>query len=211
MCQSIPVNIGKITLACEFGDIGSVDYVGVNPNDARGSCMLNDDNKDCETQDSFKDLFANPDGNFEVINFSTTDLWGSKSVPSKCKADNAFVYAQYTCIQKEDDQHRKYFEMATTVALCSLIAYLFTISLRHLFQGGKIQQIEWDVATVTAGDYAVELKFEPEFYAAWKQQEYRKAGGDYEKGIAPAMSLTNYLTKEIEEELAEQHRRGDLT
>lgn len=211
MCQSIPVHIGKITLACEFGEIGSVDYVGVNPPDARGSCMQNENNSHCETTDYFSQLFANPEGNYLIVDFSSTDLWGSKQVKDDCKDDNAFVYAQYTCIQKGDDQHRKYFEMATTVALCSLIAYLFTISLRHLFQGGKIQQIEWDVATVTAGDYAVELKFEPDFYAAWKQQEYKKAGGDFEKGIAPAMSLTNYLSKEIEEELAEQHRRGDLT
>lgn len=34
--------------------------------------------------------------------------------------------------------HHKYFQMATTVAICCLISYFFTISLRHLYQGGKI-------------------------------------------------------------------------
>lgn len=50
--------------------------------------------------------------------------------------------------------------MATTCYICCLIAYLFTISLRHLYQGGKIQQLEWDMATITAGDYTVEFKID---------------------------------------------------
>ena len=81
-----------------------------------------------------------------------------------CLSDDAFFYAQYTCIQKEDDLHHKYFQICTTIAICCLIAYLFTISLRHLYQGDKIRQLEWDMATITAGDYTVELKIGESHY-----------------------------------------------
>ena len=84
--------------------------------------------------------------------------------------------------------------MATTAFICCVIAYLFTISLRHLFQGGKIKQLEWDMATITAGDYTVELKIDADNYRQWYNNEYRKPGGDYERNIAPAYSLKTYLT-----------------
>jgi len=60
------------------------------------------------------------------------------------------------------------------------------------------------MATVTAGDYAVELKINPSHYRTWYDHEYRKSGGDFENDIAPALSLTRHLTKEIEEELTVQ-------
>ncbi len=92
--------------------------------------------------------------------------------------------------------------MATTCYICCLIAYLFTISLRHLYQGGKIQQLEWDMATITAGDYTVELKIDEDGYRTqWYNNEYRKPGGDYENQIAPALSLKQFMSTKIEEEL----------
>ena len=88
--------------------------------------------------------------------------------------------------------------MATTVAICLLIAYLFTISLRHLFQGGKVQQLEWDMATITAGDYTVELKINSDDYRHWYNHEYKKPGGDFEKDISPAMALKSHILENVE-------------
>ena len=62
--------------------------------------------------------------------------------------------------------------MATVAFICCLISYLFTIALRYLFQGGKIQQIEWDMATVTAGDFAVEIDIDPTSYGTWYTSVY---------------------------------------
>lgn len=102
--------------------------------------------------------------------------------------------------------------MCTVVACCIVITFLFTVSLRHLYQGGKIKQLEWDMSTVTAGDYAVELKISSDAYRNWYNHEYyNKKGSDYEKNIAPAHSLTRFLTKEIEDELTQQLRKKSLT
>jgi len=79
--------------------------------------------------------------------------------------------------------------MALTVAICVLIAYLFTIMLRHLYQGGKVQQLEWDMSTITAGDYTVEFKIGADNYRQWYNNEYRKPNGDFEHDVSPALSL----------------------
>ena len=67
------------------------------------------------------------------------------------------------------------------------------------------------MATVTAGDYAVELKISADGYRTWYNKDYFKPGGDYEKKIGPAHSLTHYLSKEIEEELTQNMRTRSLT
>jgi hypothetical protein len=51
--------------------------------------------------------------------------------------------------------------------LAILIALLFFVQIRWLYQGGKIDQIEWDVATVTVGDFSVEWKVSRDAYETW--------------------------------------------
>lgn len=119
-------------------------------------------------------------------------------MPADCLSDDAFFYAQYTCIQTREVLKDKYFQISTTIAICCLIAYLFTISLRHLYQGDKIRQLEWDMATITAGDYTVELKIDKSHYLRWKESVYKRPGGDFENKVSPAMSLKNHLIEEIE-------------
>jgi hypothetical protein len=82
-----------------------------------------------------------------------------------------------------------------------LIALLFTVSIRFMYQGGKIKQIEWDCATVTAGDYSVVFNIQHKSYIDWRDKVYEAAGGDMEKNIAPGLSLKELLKKEIEEKL----------
>jgi len=105
---------------------------------------------------------------------------------------------QYTCIQTAENQEMKYNQMCLVVSTAVLISLLFTIMIRYLYQGGKMKQIDWDMATVTAGDYTVELPIVREGYDEWKQNNYMKAGGDFENQVSPALSLKTFLAQEIE-------------
>ena len=51
---------------------------------------------------------------------------------------------------------------------------------------GKLNQVEWDMATITAADYTVEMPIKEKSYLAWYQREYMKADGDFSKEI-PAL------------------------
>lgn len=70
-----------------------------------------------------------------------------------------------------------------------------------MYQGGKIQQIEWDMATITAGDYSVEFRISAENYRWFHSEIYRAPDGPFENKVSPALALKTYLAKEIEEKL----------
>ena len=91
--------------------------------------------------------------------------------------------------------------MSLAVVTACAIALLYSVAIRYMYQGGKIQQLEWDVATVTAGDFSCEFPIEKERYLAWKEDVYRASNGPFENGEAPAFALKKHLIKEIEENL----------
>lgn len=80
-----------------------------------------------------------------------------------------------------------------------LTCCLFTIFTRWLYFKGKLNQVEWDMATITAADYTVEMRIKPKPYKAWFEQEYMKPGGDHSKEIPPLMSLKKHFINVIEE------------
>jgi hypothetical protein len=71
--------------------------------------------------------------------------------------------------------------------------------VRYNRQSGKIKLLEFDLATITAGDYSVEFKIKRENYLTWYEMVYRAGEhSDKSKDIPPAMSLKNFMIKEIE-------------
>ena len=68
--------------------------------------------------------------------------------------------------------------MVLNVAVTSLISLLFVTALQMMFKGGKVKQLEWDISTVTAGDYTVEFEISEEGYRDWHQNSYEKRGGE---------------------------------
>ena len=82
---------------------------------------------------------------------------------------------------------QKYNELALAVGTSVFICLMFTISIRAQYQGGKIQMIEWDVTTVTAGDFTVEFNIEEYYYDEWKN--------NYSGDLAPALALKVHLKK----------------
>ena len=93
----------------------------------------------------------------------------------------------------------------STACLTSL---LFVLVLQWLYKGGKIQQLEWDISTVTAGDYTVEFDIPAAAYRRWYEDVYKQSGGEYDQGYSPALSLKRTMCEQIETALkAEVSRR----
>jgi len=70
-----------------------------------------------------------------------------------------------------------------------------------LFKDGKIRQLEWDLSTVTAGDYTVEFQIPAPAYQRWYTDTYKSRGGDCDQGFSPALSLKRTLINQIESAL----------
>lgn len=79
--------------------------------------------------------------------------------------------------------------MCLACATATAISLLFVLVLQTLYKGGKITQLEWDLSTVTAGDYSVEFEIPATAYNIWYTRTYKKGGGEWEQGYAPALSL----------------------
>lgn len=60
---------------------------------------------------------------------------------------------------------------------------------------GKLQQVEWDVSTTTAGDYTVELTITREMYEWFLENHYYPV--DQPKGLSAGESINSYLRVEI--------------
>ena len=101
----------------------------------------------------------------------------------------------------EEEQYSKYQVMCGITALGVLIALTFAIGVRYIKQSGNIKQIEWDVATITAADYTVEFKINPNAYRVWKSGDYCAPNGPESQGIAPAVAFKQEMKRVIEENL----------
>ena len=108
-CQSIPVALSKFNLYCDYGQIGSVDFYGVNPDAAHGACMANTDNALCATNNPALaiQLAAVVGKTSGTVDITDSDLW-TTTVDASCTTADAFFYAQFTCIMSESQQHQKY-------------------------------------------------------------------------------------------------------
>lgn len=78
------------------------------------------------------------------------------------------------------------------------IAFIFMLWIRYAFQGAKIDLLDFDVSTITAGDYTVEIKFSSENkeYQTWYDNVYVPEHKG--KGKSVALALKEQLRSEIE-------------
>lgn len=53
--------------------------------------------------------------------------------------------------------------------------------------------MEWDMATITAGDYTVEWKIKPETYNNWLSNSYLIPGGGKEQGKSVGYAMKDEL------------------
>jgi hypothetical protein len=90
---------------------------------------------------------------------------------SECGND-AFVFIQLPCeIEKSQAKLRMIFGL---VAGClSVFVYLFTLVYFDYIKCVESNKyVDWDVKTITAGDYTIEFDLDPETYDHWKEHYF---------------------------------------
>ena len=84
---------------------------------------------------------------------------------------------------------------------------MYMLWIRRSFQGAKIDLLEFDVSTLTAGDYTVEVKLEKEQYQKWFKENYEK--NIQPTGISCALALKKQVRSEIEGIIVKERKRQD--
>ena len=123
---------------------------------------------------------------------------------SMCTDTTNLLFVQYSCEQNKEEQSAKFNHLIVASATASLISLLFVLNLSSLYKGGKIQQLEWDISTVTAGDYSVEFDIPRRNYEEWYNRTYLRSGGEKDQGYSPALSLKRHMIETIEQALNEE-------
>lgn len=118
------------------------------------------------------------------------------SYPQEGQIAEGYIFASFECHHELADQHTRYNQVVMIGTIGILIAFMFMLWIRWSFQGAKIDLLEFDVATITAGDYTVEVKFAKEEYNDWYENVYRPTLMD--SGISTALALKNQLRKEVQ-------------
>ena len=84
----------------------------------------------------------------------------------------AYMYAQVGCvIDSQYTVERRIFGLL--IGCIGVFVYLFTVVYYDYIKAVQSNSyIEWDVKTITAGDYTIEFDLKPETYDYWKKHYY---------------------------------------
>ena len=177
-------------------------------------CMETEFNKACKPDNpKFRQLLDQSLNEHSALyTLPNSDVYVDLAAKADCvNEDNLpMLFVQFSCIQSREEMSTKYNHLAIVTSSAVLIAFFFTITVKKLYQGGKIKRLEWDMAMITAADYSVELRIPELEYAKWNDEYYKKDGGDYENDVPPAVSLKKYLIKDIEETLTAELQSGSV-
>lgn len=76
------------------------------------------------------------------------------------------------------------------------VGFAFIICVYFLKRDSKLDQLDWDVETITPSDYTLQYEITPECYNWFLENHFRR--GDEANGISVGSSLKKYMKDEIE-------------
>lgn len=211
-CQQIPYDLFELTLYCPFGFVSDVKYLGINPDGVsdRDSCLPTATNSICgdhlnATFMADLQTMAQTAKNEDFTKtFTEEDIFKNPALaPAACKNERAQIFVQYSCEQPVELLERKHRELSYISCLGIFAACIFAIVIYQFKQSSKLNQIGWDIQTITPGDYTLYYEVGDEAYDWFIENIYRR-NGDEENGISAGMSFKLYLKAEIERLLTEK-------
>ena len=96
-------------------------------------------------------------------------------------------------------------EALAAVCLGIFACLLYLITVYYIKENSKLQNIEWDVSTVTAGDFSVEYHIEKEMYELFMSQYFKR-----EEFESPGQAFKQYLKDNIEEICIQEFKKKKL-
>ena len=224
-CQLIPLALGKMALQCPFGKIQRIVTRGVGINSSKANisdfCQVQDPldtslstydnnhlcsqhlNQTWVNQYFDSNCVGNTNCEFQIDEIKS-HLMGSDTDPS-CQDQNALFFIQHTCEQDVGDQARKYYYISIITILIMLIAFAYIMIVHSQRALTKLELVKYDMSTVTASDFTVELDISREAYQDFLQNHYRPKVKNNER--SPAMYLKEYLKVKIDHLLSMNLRR----
>jgi Glu-tRNA(Gln) amidotransferase subunit E-like FAD-binding protein len=138
-----------------------------------------------------------------IHTFKLNDLFNNLlTTPANCTAPGALLYIQFSCEQDVELLRTKFRQLSLVSSLSVFIACLFMIVIYFYKKSSTLQQLEWDMSTITPGDYTLQMEITTNMWNYFLKEVYEK--NDMEaQGISRAYALKTYLKNEVEKILSE--------
>ncbi|CDW86701.1 UNKNOWN [Stylonychia lemnae] len=210
-CQTVPFEVKKINMFCQFGTITKIKSIGINPSTikSRDVCANIQENKVCTDiiSKEFDDKIRLQVEKVQKTDFETTytlkDVFVNygtiKNDPKTkvCADSGAMLYIQYTCEQSDEELKEKYSQVSIISCFSIFAACIYAITIYFVKKYSKLNQIDWDLKTVTPGDYTLRYEISTEAYMWFCHNIYDQQHMQ-EKGIPKAKALKDYMKSELE-------------
>jgi hypothetical protein len=129
-----------------------------------------------------------------------------ESIDSGCYEEDALFFIQVSCEQTEEHLSEKIGQAWITILAGIVGSFLYIFVLMRQLRVLDRKKGEWDVSTVTAGDYTVEFEISEDFFNKWKEDMF-----DVSKGKSVGESFKTFLKSEIEQQLLSDELKSRLT
>jgi hypothetical protein len=99
-------------------------------------------------------------------------------------------------------QAEKYDKVALSTAIIMLIAFLYMLIIYYLRKTSRLDQLEYDMNTISAGDFTVELDITKPMYDEFLSEFYEPTGSKMKEEksgqtYSPALYMKKFLSEEI--------------
>ena len=207
----MPFTLGAIPINCPYGYIGKVNSVGVIPSTSDDKTICHVDIEDltplCPLQGGLNLTVlasynrSNPFNKFTFSNESIFDH--TKTVSANCLDINAKLFVNFNCFQDKAVQETKHQQTSIIACLGVLLVLVYLTVLHYFKRASDLNQMQWDIQTITPGDYTAQFEISEKAYTYFMNYVYPR-DQQRKSDISIGESLKTYLKKELEHVLTEK-------
>lgn len=125
-------------------------------------------------------------------------------MPDACFGEASMIFVSAGCVLTPEELTTRQVEGLVIGCIFISVALFTLVYIDYIRQIAKNNFVEWDVKTVTAGDYSIEFDISKEFYAKFIEEH------GHEKDVTTTMIVhfRKWLTKGVEDRLSQMPDLG---
>jgi hypothetical protein len=121
---------------------------------------------------------------------------------SNCTDFRSYVYVQYACTQSMAVLQSKHNQISLVSCCGVFLVCIYIITIYWFKKVSKLNQLDWDIQTITPGDYTVQMEITDKAYNWFlASEQYQR---DKNRGLSVGESLKTYIKTELEKTLTDK-------
>jgi hypothetical protein len=228
-CQMAPYTLNAIPVNCPYGTLGKIVSAGVLPEGTADKdlylCNWSAAGEELKTKCPIRSNLVNDidvalrgaDGktslatnkySFRTVRADGTEIDNTLffgSTDASCKTINAKVFVQYECHMTSEQIETKRSQAAMIAGIAIMVVLVYLTVLFYFKRASHLNQMQWDIETITPGDYTAEMEITDNQYHFFLNNIYSRKQKE-NPDISIGQALKTYIKEELERILTEKLR-----